>query len=229
MQKINFKKDQIPFTQVANEVLQDPKLSAKAKGIYAYLYSKPEGWDFAIERIAQEFTDGERAIRSGIQELEANGYLYRERLQSGRVVYLLKTKMQSVSPPAETAGGGNRRGTKPQGEVLQGLSNKENKKIKKDIAPASPVPDLNALIELFEPVNPTFERIFSNTTQRKALERLVVKFGREKIEGTIRALPQINGEKYAPTITTPVQLENKLAQLIAYWKKNNSSSEMMRV
>ena len=35
-------KQNVPFTMVANEVLKDPKLSFKAKGLYAYLFSKPD-------------------------------------------------------------------------------------------------------------------------------------------------------------------------------------------
>jgi len=37
MEKIDFKKDKIPFTQVSNAVLYDNNLSFKAKGLYAYL------------------------------------------------------------------------------------------------------------------------------------------------------------------------------------------------
>lgn len=93
MPKFNFKKEKIPFTQVANSVLNDKKISAKAKGLYAYLYSKPEGWDFAIDRIALDFTDGRKAINNGLKELEEYGYLLRERQPTGRVVYLLKSQM----------------------------------------------------------------------------------------------------------------------------------------
>ena len=141
--------------------------------------------------------------------------------------------MQSISPPCKTAGSEKRRGAKPQVAVSQGLSNKDSKVIKKksnkELAPASQVPDLNALIELFEPVNPTFEKLFSNKTQRKALERLVLKFGFAKIDGTIRSLPEVNETKYAPTITRPTELEDKLGALVAYYKKNKSSTEVMKV
>jgi len=97
MGKINFKKDRIPFTQVANEVLNDPELTSKAKGLYAYLYSKPEGWDFAIDRITKEFKDSRFSINSGLQELEREGYLIRERQKTGRVIYLLKSQMTKIN------------------------------------------------------------------------------------------------------------------------------------
>jgi hypothetical protein len=74
---------------------------------------------------------------------------------------------------------------------------------------------LNQLIEGFKEVNPSYKRIYSNNTQRKALDRLVVEHGLEKVEAMIAALPKINSAKFYPTVTTPVQLENKLGQIIA--------------
>lgn len=90
------KKEVIPFTQVANEVLYDPNLSFKAKGVYAYLYSKPDGWDFAIDRIALETKEGRKAINAAMHELEEHGYLYRARQKSGRVAYILKSQMPKM-------------------------------------------------------------------------------------------------------------------------------------
>lgn len=96
MPRIDFRKDGIPFTQIDNSLLNNPKLSAKAKGIYCYLYSKPEGWQFATDRIARDFADGVKSINSGLQELETEGYLQRERLSNGRVEYILKSPMSQT-------------------------------------------------------------------------------------------------------------------------------------
>jgi len=87
MNKIEFIKEKIPFTQVANGVLTDSRLTAKAKGLYAYLYSKPDGWDFAIDRIALEMADGRKSINAGLQELESFGFLTRKKQGDGRVIY----------------------------------------------------------------------------------------------------------------------------------------------
>jgi hypothetical protein len=75
-------KEKIRFTQVSNDVLNDKNLSAKAKGVFAYLYSKPDDWDFAVERIISDFKDGRDSIISGLKELEAFSYLKRKRLPS---------------------------------------------------------------------------------------------------------------------------------------------------
>ena len=79
--------------------------------------------------------------------------------------------------------------------------------------------NLNEVIALFEPINPSYRRLFVNITQRAALERMIKQHGQEKIEWIIKILPKMNKIKYSPTICTPIQLENKLGQLIAFIQK----------
>ena len=55
--------------------LADGTLSFKARGILAYLLSLPDGADISPERIIKSGTDGERAVKSGIKELQDAGYL----------------------------------------------------------------------------------------------------------------------------------------------------------
>ncbi len=83
--------------------------------------------------------------------------------------------------------------------------------------------DLNCLIELFKPVNPNYTDIYKNKTQRKALEELVEKHGVEKITRTLQILPATIGQKYAPVITTPLQLKNKLGSLIAFVQRQQQA------
>ena len=94
---------------------------------------------------------------------------------------------------------------------------------------ASSVADLNSSIELFKVINPNYEKLYSNKTERAALESLVKKFGREKVEATIKALPEIVNKKYAPIITKPTQLENKLAELIQFVNKERSKQENITI
>jgi len=76
--------------------------------------------------------------------------------------------------------------------------------------------EFNDLIALFEPVNPSFERIFPNKGQRLALERMIKKHGYEKIKIVLKELPKLAKEAYAPIVTTPYQLEQKLGQVIIF-------------
>jgi hypothetical protein len=50
------------------EVLNHRDLSWKAKGLYGYIQSKPENWEYAIERF--EGKDGKDSTRAGVRELE---------------------------------------------------------------------------------------------------------------------------------------------------------------
>ena len=76
------------FTRVPNEVVNDSNLSAKAKGIFLYLISKPDDWNFYVDQITTAFSDGKTAIQSGIKELEKSGYLVRRRVydEKNRIV-----------------------------------------------------------------------------------------------------------------------------------------------
>lgn len=100
-----------------------------------------------------------------------------------------------------------------------------NKTNIKDVASNATGKEINFLIDLFKEVNPNYEQLFERPPQRAAVERMVKKWGYEKMENGIKFLPQIFGKRYAPTITTPIQLENKMGELIGYIKKQRSGDE----
>ena len=72
------------FTVVANCIFKDRSLSAKAKGILVEMLSLPDSWDFTLKGLTTLFTDGIDSIRQGINELEAHGYIVRERKRDAR-------------------------------------------------------------------------------------------------------------------------------------------------
>jgi hypothetical protein len=94
--------------------------------------------------------------------------------------------------------------------------NKNDKNDKKNTISKADALPINDLIKLFEKTNPSYERLYANKTQRGALERLVKKFGVEKVSSMISALPGIINQPYAPNITTPCQLEDNLGKLVAF-------------
>ena len=67
------------FTTVDNTVLNDPELSWKAKGLFVYLWSQADEWDFYETEVVKHSTDGLSSLKSGLKELEEQGYLKRER------------------------------------------------------------------------------------------------------------------------------------------------------
>ncbi len=68
----NFK---IPYTQISNQIINDPRLSYKAKGILIYVLSKPPNWVVRVtDLINRSPKEGLTSIRSGISELLLAGY-----------------------------------------------------------------------------------------------------------------------------------------------------------
>jgi hypothetical protein len=67
------------YAQIHNAALADGRLSFKARGLLAYLLSRPPGWKTSVERLAEMGKDGEAGIKSGLKELEKYGYLRRHR------------------------------------------------------------------------------------------------------------------------------------------------------
>lgn len=70
------------FGVIPNQLLNDPSISWKAKGIFGYLQSKPEWWDFAVSRICRDSDDWEKSTTAGIRELEKAWYLTRQKYQN---------------------------------------------------------------------------------------------------------------------------------------------------
>lgn len=63
------------YTKIGNNVLQDKTLTYKARGVFAYLLSKPSDWEISMADLDNNSpSEGLFAIRSGLKELEAAGY-----------------------------------------------------------------------------------------------------------------------------------------------------------
>lgn len=71
------------YTQVANDIINDKRLSLKAKGLYLFLVSKPENWEFSARLIATQNNDQKASINSALHELEDFGLLLRVACQGG--------------------------------------------------------------------------------------------------------------------------------------------------
>lgn len=86
---IVFRWEEQNFTQIPNEMLRDPVLSAKAKGLLCLLLSNREGWFSYMEVIQSMMSDGKTSILSGIKELEEEKYLLRLRYRdtNGKKAY----------------------------------------------------------------------------------------------------------------------------------------------
>ncbi len=110
-----------------NILLNNKRISLKAKGLFTFLQSKPNEWAFSIGRIAGQTDDGKSAIRSAIKELEEFGYLQRMSIKNEDGRWNGYDYMLSEKPLSE-----KRTSENPMSENLYTLSKKENSK--KDIS-----------------------------------------------------------------------------------------------
>lgn len=71
------------FTILRNSTLRDARMSFKARGLMGFILSQEPGYRISAEELAAEGPDGRDSIRSGLREMEAAGYLVRERRRIG--------------------------------------------------------------------------------------------------------------------------------------------------
>lgn len=69
------------FTTTSNTIIRDERLTWKARGIFNYLWSMPDDWDFYAKEVAKHAKDGIHSLDSGLDELAKYGYLERTRLR----------------------------------------------------------------------------------------------------------------------------------------------------
>ncbi|MFI9830849.1 hypothetical protein ACIHIX_24555 [Streptomyces sp. NPDC051913] len=129
------------FTQIANALFRDSRLSYKAKGIFGYISTHQDGWLVTVAGLVRCGPDGRDAVRTGLKELEGCGYLLRKRLRRsdgtlGEIVYSITERpalgdafmahtAAAVRAPSTPPGGGSgsgrgiRRGVKAGDQFTQ--------------------------------------------------------------------------------------------------------------
>lgn len=230
------RRSEVPYAQIANCVLNDSKLSLKAKGLYSYMFSKPLIWDFSFLRIAKDHSDGKEAVRTGLVELEKAGYLKREKRVDGRTIYILTHEPSSdyqtevIKEPSSDFPNLVKSqvpiiGTSCKTDSSQSNTDSESNTDVKDLKPeASDVQGINTILGAFKKkINPVIN--FGNKTQRKAAQELIDEFGLEQVLFYIDYLVTVSGNRYAPTITNPLQLKEKYAALIIFAQREENNTK----
>ena len=142
------------YTVMSNHHLRNTDLSLKAKGLLSLMLSLPEDWDYTMKGLAHICKDGIDSISGGIRELEAHGYLIRERVrnengQLGSIEYTILEQPKQPEPIQGTPILENHVQVNPtldapmQGEPAQlNTKGSSNQKSKKDLSitePSNPI------------------------------------------------------------------------------------------
>ncbi len=129
-------------------------------------------------------------------------------------------KYDLYQPNGTTDDTTERQQTVQQKDTNKNVKNDKNVK-KVSILQPEAAANIQKLFDILYEINPTLN--FGNITQRNAAKRLIDRLGPEKAFGSAQAAVAVHGKQYAPTITTPLQLESKLSQLVAFYKKEGGS------
>lgn len=121
--------------------------------------------------------------------------------------------VKRLPPVVKRIRGSSQTTTKSSSQMTTHNRKKETNTKERILASQSDAGLIGEIILSFEGVNPSFKRWYANTTQRGAIDRLIVSHGVEQVKKIIALLPRTNGMQFFPTITTPAQLEDKWAQL----------------
>lgn len=72
-----------PFVMIDKSCLDDPRLSLKAKGLLAYLLSRPDNWSPKVSHLIKQSTDGRDSVYAALKELREYKYCYRKQIREG--------------------------------------------------------------------------------------------------------------------------------------------------
>lgn len=212
------------FTTMHNEVIQDKKLSFKAKGVLLYLISRPDNWEFYESDISNQSTDGKDAVRTALMELIREGFLERKRIKkadgtfSGWEYLVSETRTDM--------------GKTDMGKSAIGKSATNNTDITNtDINTTNVVFGKPAINELFAYWEKTTGLPISAKQQqnRFACQNLLKRHGEDGLHRLIDGVALTHGDKYAPRIADFSQLQAKLGELLLWGKKYTSRKGTIKV
>lgn len=89
------------YTTMSNFHLKDKNLSLKAIGLLSKMLSLPEDWDYSISGLTKLCKEGERSIKSALDELKENKYLivtkmYPNQTESKTIQYIYDIYEQPI-------------------------------------------------------------------------------------------------------------------------------------
>lgn len=97
----SIKKRDYSFTTIPNNFLRDKNISFKAKGLFAYMFSMANGWNFTIRSISNQQNQGEQLIKSALNELKKNKYVEYRKFSTGKGEYYLDPEPNVEKPHVE--------------------------------------------------------------------------------------------------------------------------------
>lgn len=189
-----YRRDNLPFAQIPNEAIRDPRITSNAFRLLAYLMSHQDGYEVTYDQIERQTTLGRYAINQAADCLTSLGWLCVERpkLSNGQ----FGPKSWTVLTPTSTTVG-NSTMEQPHMEPLTDI--KKNTSIEdKEIRTVNPQAELE---EAFGEFWILYPRKVEKLDARKAFEKMARTISLEVIvEGARRlsADPNLPAKQFVP-------------------------------
>jgi len=87
------------YVKIPNELLNDPVIGWKAKGLFCHMASKPDNFNFTIRSLSRQVPDGIKSIYSALTELKKRGWINYIKSGDGTGKYSLNTTLSPVATP----------------------------------------------------------------------------------------------------------------------------------
>lgn len=224
------------YTAIANDIMEalaKTRIAGEYRQVLDFIMRKTYGYSKKDDKIAlSQFADGTGLKKSSICraiKILVNMNIISENAKAGDVAktYKLQKDFDNWKPLAkklthnsvsDNAKKRLRKRKKSLAITDTTITNNKKQYIQKQGAVQSTAVKENLeipeIIKAFELVNPACKKYYGNTTQRQACDDLIKTYGFERVMSVIeKTLPKTNGMTYFPTITTPVQLFEKWANL----------------
>lgn len=211
------------YTKIANEILEKLatiNLSPYQTRLLLYIFRKTYGWGKTEDWVSvSQFVEGTNIGKTHVSRAKKELLIRRIVTSNGNKIAFQKDwRLWRELPKKVTVTSRGNEVTSLGNKVTSTGTYKRNytkETITKEII-ATGVANLNEFIDMFRGVNPNYERLFANKSQRDAISRLILKFGEVKMKNLLTKLPEIVQKPYAPQISTPIELEHKMGKLIQF-------------
>lgn len=239
--KCNGKKGSIQlengYTKIANELIEKlakVKMSGQAWqvlfAIIRKLYGHNKKSDWIEYSQVMEITGLPKSrVCEAVATLRENGIITQKRNGKRQIIEIIKD-FDSVPQKRIVPVFRKHRSVKTDSIVPFSRTTKETitkETITKDIIAAEPEPepshskDVADIIDIFVKAGNKTLR-FGNITQRTACERLIADLGIQKVLTRARYAVSVQTDRYAPNITTPLELEQKMHKLETYYQREKN-------
>lgn len=224
------------YTTMCNAALIDPNLSLKAKGLWAFIMSKPDGWNINYRGLMTQLKEGQVAILAALKELEDCHYLVRGQIkndagkftQGDSVLYEMPCLEQEAIKPicVEKPCVENPRAVGPRTKVNTDKVITEEEISTNVLIGETPEvygkPELNSLFNYWEQctgVALTAKR----QANRNACNNLYKQWKLEGVRKLIDGVALSQQDQYAPRIADFCDLQAKLNQLMTWGKAKQTN------